>query len=370
MKKFRAKHTVLKILLVLLSLCMLLPTVSSCARAPEFSEISDRFRQLVEASYEINTIFYGAGLPTYERVTDPRETTEAFEKEETGEIYHYYQFEDQKLGKILAYRRSYDNSLYVDTESGIKYYYYNIYDETYGKIIVAKSLSPKGEYYLQITDAPKEGVTPDYVNESRGEWGYLLKDFSFDRDYDEKYTYLRMTEKPLDGGEPVYADAKERIYCYLLPDYEEPIFESYYTSSDPEHYDYVTTDAKYHSIFEIKTAAEQVYSSDFLESIYDTMFVGMVGADGNVNGGFAARYMEYTDDVGRTSLMKSNVYEPLIKETRQYHFETAKLVRPSSAEFVTVAVDSYLPSKPSEILNVTVTMVFENGAWMLDCPTY
>lgn len=371
MKKRQAKTVWLRMLLGLLCLCMLLPAATSCANPPEFSEISDRFRELVEGSYEINAIFYGVGLPTYERVTDPRETTEAFEKEETGEIYQYYQYEDKTYGKVLAYRLSYDNTLYIDPESGIKYYYYNIYDEEYGKIIVAKSLSPKGQYYLQLADAPKEGVTPDYVNESRGEWGYLLKDFTFNRDYDEKYTYLQVTKTPLDGGEPIYADAKEGIYCYRLPeDYREPIFESYYTATDPELYDYVRTDAKYHSINEIKAAAEKVYSAAYLGSIYDTMFVGIAGADGNPGGGLSARYMEYTDDVGNTSLMKSNVYKPLIKETRQYHFETAKLIRPSSAEFVTVSVDSYLPSKPNEILNVTVTMVKQDGIWMLDCATY
>ena len=358
----------LRCILGLLCLCMLVPSVTSCAKAPEFSEISDRFRELVDASHEINTIFFGAGLPTYERVTDPRETTEVFEKEETGEIYHYYQFEDEVYGTVLAYRRSYDNTLYIDPESGIKYYYYNIYDEVYGKIIVAKSLSPKAQYYLQLTDAPKEGVEPDYVNESRGEWGYLLSDFTFDRDYDEPYVYLQMTSEPTDGGVPFYADPTEKIYCYLLENYEEPIFESYYTSSDPTDYDYVRSDSKFYSIGEIKAAAALVYSKDYLNSIYDMMFVGTVGA--GVASGMSARYMEYTDDVGTTSLMMSNTYKPLIKETRQYLFETAEMVRPSNAEFVTIKVDSYLPSKPDDILRVTVTMVLEDGVWMLDCATY
>ncbi len=371
MKRNAKQRLSRRILLVFLCFCMILPAISSCSKPPELSEISERFRQLVEASYEINTIFYGEGLPTYERVTDPRESTKVFEKEETGELFHYYEFEDKTYGKVLAYRQSFDNEMYQDSKTGIKYFYYPIYDEIYGKIIVAKSLSPKGEYYLQLTDMPKEGVTPDYVNETKGQWGYLLSDFTYDRDYeDNKYTFLRISNEPFDGEEAFYADAEKKIYCYSLPDsYKEPVFESYYTKDDPEDYDYVTLGAKYHSITEIKAAASAVYSAAFLESIYEMMFVGTVGADGSVNG-VTARYKEHQDEAGNISLMKSNTYDPLIRETRQYLFDTAEIVEPSNGDFVTIAVDSYLPSKPDNILNVTVTMVLENGVWMLDGPTY
>ena len=84
----------------------------------------------------------------------------------------------------------------------------------------------------------------------------------------------------------------------------------------------------------------------------------------------SAKEWTYKDEAGNTSLMKSNTYDPLIKETRQYLFETAEIVEPSNSEFVTIEVDSYLPSAPEKILRVEVTMVFENGVWKLDCPTY
>lgn len=371
MKRNAKRGKLQSVFLILLCFCMLLPVLSSCSKPPELSEISDRLRELVEASYEINMIFYGEGLETYERVTDPRETTEVFEKEETGELFHYYEFEDKTYGRVLAYRQNFDSEMYQDSKTGIKYYYYHIYDDKYGKIIVAKSLSPQAQYYIQITDAPKEGVTADYTNEAKGEWGYLLSDFTYDRDYeDNKYTFLRVSGEPIDGEEAFYADAEEKIYCYLLPDdYEEPVFESYYTKDDPEDYDYVRQDGKYLSISEIKSAAEAVYSKEFLESMYDMMFVGTVGADGTTNG-ISARYKEYQDEMGNITLMKSNTYNPLIKETRLYLFDTAEIVEPSNGDFVTIAVDSYLPSKPDKILNVTVTMVLENGVWMLDGPTY
>ena len=63
-----------KILLLLLSCCMLFGctvTFSSCAsKAPDVEEIYDRAVELIEASYELNTVIYGAGLPVYKADSD------------------------------------------------------------------------------------------------------------------------------------------------------------------------------------------------------------------------------------------------------------------------------------------------------------
>lgn len=356
-----------RILAILFSLCSILLTFSSCSKPPEFSEIQDRFQELVKASAPINEIFFGEGLPTYERVTDPRETTDVYEKTETGEKFYYYWLTDETYGSVVAYRLALDNSVYVDEESGVKYFYYQIYDQTYGKIIVAKTSDGKREYYLRLFDAPKENEKADYVDETRGVWGYLLSDFSYNRNYGEKYAYAQVLTEALPEQTPLYADAKN--YVYALDNYQEAVYESYYDDKDPTDYDYVKAESPYHSIDQIKEAAEAVYSAEYLDSLYQIMFVGTVGADSSVNGLFA-RYMDYTDESGNTSLMMSNTYEPLLSETRLYLFDTAELIKPSNQKFVTVAVDSYLPSKPSEILRVKVTMVLQDGVWMLDGPTY
>ena len=373
MKRSTKKSICLRLLLCLLCLCMSLPVLFSCSKPPELSEISDRFRELVTASAEINTIFFGDGLPTYERVNDPRETTSVFENEETGELFHYYEYEDDTYGKIIAYGLfvDQDKKIFKDPETDVKYFYRYIYDEVYGKIVEVDSLGIDGKLFIQLVKAPKEGVDPYYVNEAKGEWGYLLSDFTFDdSNRYERFTYLRLTDAPEEGQEAFYADPAKKIYCYLLPDsYKEPIFESYYTQDSPEDYDYVTLGAKYHSIAEIKAAAETVYSKAYLESIYDMMFVGAAAADESVVGS-DARYKEFQDEFGSISLTKSNTYDPLVKETRLYLFDTAEIIEPSNGEFVTIAVDSYLASKPNEILNVKVTMVLQDGVWMLDGPTY
>ncbi len=372
MKKNRTKQSsIIRAFCGILGILLLLCSLSSCSKPPEFSEIRERFEELVLASGEINTIFYGVGLPTYERVTDPRETTKTYQKEATGEIFHYYELTDEVYGRVLAYRLFLENSVYVDPQSGTKYFYYQIFDVTYGRIMVAKSADGEKEYYLQLLDEAKQDVIPDYIDAEQGIYGYLLSDFSYDRNYKEEsaYAYVQVVSTADSGRTAIYADEAEGIWCYLLPEYKEPVFESYYSEDDPTDYDYVTVDSPYGSIDQIKMAAEAVYSEEYLSSIYNSLFVGTVGADQSLIG-LSARYMEYTDENGSMSLMMSNTYRPLISETRQYLFDTATIIKPANSEFVTIAVDSYLPSKPDEILNVTVTMVLQDGVWLLDQPTY
>ena len=43
---------------------------SACSKAPELDEVYDRVVELIEASKEINTVFYGVGLPVYEIDSD------------------------------------------------------------------------------------------------------------------------------------------------------------------------------------------------------------------------------------------------------------------------------------------------------------
>ena len=52
-----------KAIILFLTVCMVLPMLTSCSKAPEKSEIQPRIEELLAASVEINDIFYGAGLP-------------------------------------------------------------------------------------------------------------------------------------------------------------------------------------------------------------------------------------------------------------------------------------------------------------------
>ena len=62
------RHVRLLSLLLLSALLLSLFLLPSCSnRAPHVEEIRARVTELVEASYEINTVFYGEGLAVYDR---------------------------------------------------------------------------------------------------------------------------------------------------------------------------------------------------------------------------------------------------------------------------------------------------------------
>ena len=245
-----------KILCLFLCILLLLPAMTACSKPPEYAEIEGRFRELVEASQEINLLFFGEGLPTYERVIDPRSSTTVYEDEATGQRYHYYELEDEILGRIIAFRLSLTTKVYRDETDGVKYYYYEIYDETYGTVIVVNSMAEDGDLCLQILSEPKEGVEADYVNEEKQRYGYIIEGFTYEKE--SEYMYLQVLSAQKEGAEPYYADEAKKLYYYELTDYEEPVYESFYSEDDPTDYDYVTADSKYLSVDQIKAAAEQV----------------------------------------------------------------------------------------------------------------
>ena len=282
-----------KILVLILCLCLLLPFTVSCSRPPEYVEIEGRLKELVEASYQVNQLLFGEGLPTYERVYDPRSTTDVFKDTENGKNYYYYELNDPKLGRVVAFRSSY------------------------------------------------------------------LDGFS----------YVQVLKEADDTRELYYKHPTAKAYCYLLTDYEEPTYEFFYDDEDPTDYDYVRYDQEIQSINQIKALAEQVYSTEYLAGIYESTFVGTLSAADSVSG-LSARYMEYTDEEGSASLMESNTYKPLIHERRLYNFSTAKIVRPANKKFVTIEIDSYLESTPQQIQRIRLSMILQDGVWMLDSATY
>ena len=146
--------------------------------------------------------------------------------------------------------------------------------------------------------------------------------------------------------------------------------EFYYDSSLPKDYDVIRLDEKFNSIATIKEAAEKVYSKSYLDSIYETLFTGVMISDDTSSGLLTARYVEYEDKNGNIWFMMSNTYEPLVSEKRVFDVSTAKIVRGSKAKRVRVEMETYLESKPDEKMTVTINLALENGVWYLDSGTY
>ena len=231
--------------------------------------------------------------------------------------------------------------------------------------------------YEHIEDPKGGDKLKDYTEKTIGENGeeietlyyyYVVPDSRFDykiiaflKSGANTYTYVRVAQTYEEKSILVYKHPKAEIYAYLLEGYAEPVYEYFYDEDDPEDYDYVRVDCPYKLVSHIKAKAEKVYSADYLKGLELTMFV---------SGSMPARYMNYTDGDGNIWLTKSREYKPLITETRKFDLSTAKMVRPSNSSRVNIEVESYLPSAPENRTVVRITLVLQNGVWMLDSPTY
>lgn len=141
----------------------------------------------------------------------------------------------------------------------------------------------------------------------------------------------------------------------------------YYGFHGYDAYEYVVETAPYHYVEEIKYAASQVYSADYLEEICTMAFIGY--ADENTGSVSTARYLEAEGILLRYSFGDKDPFA-ILPGNRRYLLDTMKIVKPSSGTSVNVSVDSYLVGQEDEILTVTLRFILENGEWRLDTPTY
>lgn len=307
-----------KIILLVLALSLLVGSVFIIrlfSAPPKYDEIETRFRELIEESHEVNVIMFGDGLPVYPHVSDPKSSTSVihtgeFSTNADGEekerlIYYYYAIDEKHT--VVAYRDSY------------------LKDYTYA-LVSEKQMSADE---LQSVFPANEDDSAEYYTE-------------------------------------IHADEASGKYCYVIP-YTETKYEYYYTSSDDAGYDYVKLDSGYQSIADIKERIESVYSLDYTNSIYSTLFDGVVSG----NAVMTAKYIETTASNGAMMLAQSNEYEPLNIEKRVYLFETAKINKLSSSKnLVRISIDSYLPSNPDKIVTREITLIYQRGNWFLNNPTF
>ena len=153
-------------------------------------------------------------------------------------------------------------------------------------------------------------------------------------------------------GLPVYAREGD----------EEDLIHRYYGAAE-NGLEYVSIYTKYGSIEEIKAAIQEVYSKDYRESLFETLFTGY--ASDVVSGSILpAKYSE--DEKGM--YQNSNV-KPLVTGMRVYNYAEMKIVSPSNATLVKVELPSYSEDHPGEWVVLDLTFVYENGNWYLDGPS-
>ena len=138
----------------------------------------------------------------------------------------------------------------------------------------------------------------------------------------------------------------------------------YYDFAHKGSYEYVMPRAQFLSEEQIRTAAERVYSKDYLEKvIYPATFVGYAIDDGMGDAAFAyARYMQEYD-----SFYQSTQDESYIDGMRVYDYSTMEIVKPSKADSCYVTMLSWLEDKPEIVTSVRLRLVLQDdGMWYLD----
>ena len=319
MKFFKSKAVkITALVLVLAILVSSIFLIRSCSAPPTYAEIEARFKQLIEDAYEANVVIFGEGLPTYERVNDPRDSVNVYN---TGEYYTDKDGEDVQRKVWYYYTLDKEKTVVGFRDSYLKQFSY---------AYVASSEQTAEQ--LEAIFPAIEGISaPDGV---------------------EFYSEL-------------YRSADGKSISYLVP-YTEPEYDFYYTQQDVSDYDFVCDDSPYRTVSEIKALIEGVYSRNYALSLYSSLFDGVASGDLVLK----ARYTEQTRD-GISMLAQSNTYESLFSERRVYLFDTAKIIKwGSNSKLVRIEIKSYLPSEPDNIVADEVSLVYQNGNWFLDSPTF
>lgn len=307
MSKKTVKKRILALIFATSMLALCCTAFSGCSKPPEYSEIEERFIELVEASYGINKVLFGEGLTTYERVY--YRTADSY-KIYNGE-YYYYEIDDEELGRIFAFRTVKPQR--TEDENGTPI------------LITAFS-------YALETAEPIDGEEPLYTDVEAGLYYYKLDytertyDFYYSESDPEDYDYVISNADY--GSIDMIKEAAERVYSrdYLETSVYEALFTGVVVSNNES--DAASMTARYMEYMDVESASTEVH------------------------------------------LMKSNKYEPLVTATRIFDFSTAVIVKPSNKKLVNVEVETYLENSPENRETVRVTLLLQDGEWYLDSGTY
>lgn len=141
-----------------------------------------------------------------------------------------------------------------------------------------------------------------------------------------------------------------------------------YDGNDSEYasYEYVTEDCGYLFTEKIKTDAEKVYTLDYLEGIYTMAFDGY--ADENTGAVTTARYLDVNGWLMKYAYGDSDPFN-ILPGKRVYDFDTMEIVKPSTAKYLNVEINSHLEGETEQI-KVTLRFKLTDDGWRLDNPTY
>ena len=148
---------------------------------------------------------------------------------------------------------------------------------------------------------------------------------------------------------------------YPRGDAEDELVHRYYGVADNGQ-QFVTPYAKYASIAEMQAAIAAVYSTEYRESLYESLFTGYAADEMSVI--MPARFSE--DD---RFLYMSKYVDPLVDGVRVYDYASMEIVSYSHSSRLRVSINSYTEDHPEEWKRVYLSFVYENGNWYLDSPS-
>ena len=148
---------------------------------------------------------------------------------------------------------------------------------------------------------------------------------------------------------------------YPRGDAEDELVHRYYGVAD-ESREFVTPYAKYKSIADMQAAIAAVYSTEYRESLYESLFTGYAADEMSVM--MPARFSE-----DERFLYMSRYVDPLVDGVRVYDYASMEIVNYSHASRLRVSIRSYTEDRPEEWKTVYLSFVYENGDWYLDSPS-
>lgn len=180
------------------------------------------------------------------------------------------------------------------------------------------------------------------------------------------------------GKAPELEDVKER-FIYLIENSKEintvyfgsglPVYERdtllsdkkgvYYNDTYTSH-ERVMELSRFLTVNEIKERSEEIYSTEYLEAMYETAFQGVMT-------GSSSAYMRFYES---EDWLYQNLYATDFKlSERIYDYSSMKIVKPSNSEYINITIDTYT-LEDKKVKNISLTFVYERGDWYLDSPTY
>lgn len=299
----------------------LIANVIASNRPPEFATVRDRFATLIEASYELNQVIFGEGLPVYKRFErEIKPYTVTFKEKE--EKLLYYLIADDEYGTVVSYEYQIQRMEGKVNQDGIKIY--TVYDVQTGEELPAYQ---KGAArFVQRSLIEREG----------------------------------------------YIHQEGKYYYYPIENYENPelVYAEIYSGEEDKNYDYVRFDCKYKSTDDLKSAINSVYSQAYISYLYEVLFTGTVDLRDEV---IQALYIDYQEEDGGISyLMRTNAWWDWRKiPTTVYDLSTMRMDESeSNANSVRVVVEGYPEGKENERREYEIWFARENSGWYLDSATY